>query len=101
MILFGIILLGILAVGSFILCLKYSDSLYPALGVILLFVIGLFSITVGIENSKENIKKEVLITCGIEPLTKEEVYNKSQAELDKYYKISTLENGIQYFVIEK
>ena len=52
------------------------------------------------DNNINKAKVETLEAVGIEYLSKEEVYNKSQAELDKLFKITTLD-GTYYYEIEK
>lgn len=50
------------------------------------------------ENKALEAKVQALDAVGIEYLSKEEVYNKSQAELDKMFKVSTL-GSIYYYDI--
>lgn len=52
------------------------------------------------DNNINKAKVETLESVGIEYLSKEDVYNKSQAELDKLFKVTTL-NGTYYYEIEK
>ena len=59
-----------------------------------LFVFGLGCIFYDSKISEAKIK--TLDAVGIEYLSKEEVYNKSQAELDKMIKVSTI-SGTYYY----
>lgn len=63
-----------------------------------LFILGLGFVFY--DNSINKTKVETLESVGIEYLSKEDVYNKSQAELDKLFKVTTL-NGTYYYEIEK
>lgn len=53
------------------------------------------------DNKVSEGKVEALNQVGIEYLSKEEVYNKSQAELDKMLKITTLGKVYYYDIGEK
>lgn len=48
------------------------------------------------DNNMHKSTMKVLTEFGIEPITSEQVYNTSKAELDKMYSISTL-NGTYYY----
>ena len=48
------------------------------------------------ENKALVAKVQALDAAGIEYLSKEEVYNKSQSELDKMFKVTTLGNVYYY-----
>lgn len=66
-------------------------------------LIGLFILGLGFilcDNKIAETKINTLNSVGIEYLSKEDVYNKSQAELDKMYSISTL-NDTYYYNITK
>ena len=62
-------------------------------------LVALFVLGIGFvfyDNKVMETKVKTLDAVGIEYLSKEEVYNKSQAELDKLFKVTTL-NGIYYY----
>ena len=61
---------------------------------IALFILGLGFIFYDSKIAEAKIK--TLDAVGIEYLSKEDVYNKSQAELDKLFKVTTL-NGTYYY----
>ena len=52
------------------------------------------------DNKISETKVKTLDAVGIEYLSKEEVYNKSQAELDKLFKVVTLEGTYYYDIGE-
>lgn len=72
-------LLGGLIAGFFALCVVVFGCIYS-------------------ENKALEAKVQTLEAVGIEHLSKEEVYNKSQAELDKLFKVTTL-GSIYYYDI--
>lgn len=66
---------------------------------IALFILGLGFVFY--DNKVMETKVKTLDAVGIEYLSKEEVYNKSQAELDKLFKVVTLEGTYYYDLGEK
>ena len=97
------VLFALLAVGfgiGIVLAFHYSNSPIPAFLCIMGVCFSLLFAGVCYTNNVAKAKVETLKKVGYEPLTKEVVYNTSQAELDKMYKISTL-GGIYYYNIEE
>jgi hypothetical protein len=94
-----IILAIIFIVAGTLLFVHYSSYLPP----IACFIFALLLICGSIissENVKAKLKVETLSEAGITPLDADTVYNKSQAELDKLYKVVTLD-GTYYYIFEK
>lgn len=68
------------------------------LAMILFLCIGCIGVCYDNNMHKSNMK--ALTDFGIEPISSEQVYNTSKAELDKMYSISTL-NGTYYYILDK
>ena len=89
---------GIIAVFSVWLFANKEFTGAFVVTAIALVILGLGFVLYDYNISKTKV--ETLEAVGIEYLSKEKVYNKSQAELDKLFKITTLD-GTYYYEIEK
>ena len=90
------ILFGIIAVvAGWLFVDKTEEPVHGLIAVaISLFILGFGFIFY--DNKIAETKVKTLDAVGIEYLSKEDVYNKSQAELDKLLKVVTLEGTYYY-----
>lgn len=98
MIFFGI-LIAAFAVG-FILAIQYCTKAIAPVACALGLFISLFCLVITNYNNCQKAKVEALSSANIKPLSEEQVYNMSKAELDKCYTITTL-NGSYYYIIQE
>ena len=89
------VLLGVILVVAWNNCSSATPSIMCVLGI----VASLFFAYTCHWNQLSNAEVKAYSNAGIECLSKEEVYNTSQAELDKLYKVSNLD-GTYYYRIE-
>lgn len=95
----GVIIFIIIGVIDIVQSFYFNDKPW-FVGLIIALFLGAFFTCVGAENNTRNAKVEALSKVGLVELTDEEVYNKSQAELDKCYSVITIDK-VHYYLLSE
>lgn len=94
------IILAIIFIVAGTLIIVHSSSYLPPIACFIFALLLICGSIISSENVKAKLKIETLSEAGITPLDNDTVYNTSQAELDKLYKVTTLD-GTYYYIFEK